>query len=51
MIPDISDESVIITFKQGIKDTDLVGKLATRKIQTVKELFELADKSAKRAEA
>ncbi|XP_062213675.1 uncharacterized protein LOC133914622 [Phragmites australis] len=50
-ISDISDESVIIAFKRGIKDIDLVTKLDTRNIQMVKELFELADNSAKRVES
>ena len=51
MIPNISNRPVIIAFKRGVKDRDLVRKLATRKIQMFKELFELADKFAKRSKA
>ncbi|XP_062213705.1 uncharacterized protein LOC133914665 [Phragmites australis] len=51
MIPDIFDGSGIITFKRDVKDKDLVGKLATWKINTIEELFKLADKCANGAEA
>ena len=50
-IPKISGESVCIAFRRGVRDEKMAEKLATREITSPKDLFALADKCAKAAEA
>ncbi|KAF0925955.1 hypothetical protein E2562_018754 [Oryza meyeriana var. granulata] len=47
----MSGESVIVISKQGVQDQRLKGNLATCDINSTTELFVMADKAAKQAEA
>jgi hypothetical protein len=49
-IPHISDASIIIAFRQGVRDEKILEKLATHDVETVTTLFALADKCARAAE-
>jgi hypothetical protein len=49
-IPRISNVSVVVTFRQGVRDEKMLEKLATHNIQDVSALFSLADKCAKAVE-
>jgi hypothetical protein len=49
-IPRISDASIIIAFRQGVRDEKMLEKLATHDMETASTLFTLADKCAKAAE-
>src|SRR6266508_5448482 len=50
-ITKISSESVCIAFRRGVRDRKMAEKLATRVISSPTELFALADKCARVAEA
>src|SRR5438105_5889198 len=50
-IAKISGESVCIAFRRGVRDSKMAEKLATRVISSPTELFALADKCARAAEA
>jgi hypothetical protein len=43
-IPRISNASVVVAFRQGVRDEKMLEKLTTHDIQDVTELFSLADK-------
>jgi hypothetical protein len=49
-IPRISDASVIIVFRQGVRDEKMLEKLATHDVETISTLFTLADKCARAVE-
>jgi hypothetical protein len=49
-IPRISDASIIMAFRQGIRDEKMLEKLATHQVETVTTLFALADKCDRAAE-
>jgi hypothetical protein len=49
-IPRISDASIIIAFRQGVRDEKMLEKLATHDVETVPTLFALADKCTRAAE-
>jgi hypothetical protein len=49
-IPRISDASIITAFRQGVRDENMLEKLATHDVETVSTLFTLADKCARAAE-
>jgi hypothetical protein len=49
-IPRISNASVVVVFRQGVRDEKMLKKLVTHDIQVVTELFSLADKCARAAE-
>jgi hypothetical protein len=49
-IPRISNASVVVAFRQGVRDEKMLEKLATHDIQDVFVLFSLADKCARAAE-
>jgi hypothetical protein len=49
-IPRISDASIITAFRQGVRDENMLEKLATYDVETVTTLFALADKCARAAE-
>jgi hypothetical protein len=49
-IPRISDASIIIAFRQGVRDEKMLEKLATHGVETITTLFALADKCARAAE-
>jgi hypothetical protein len=49
-IPHISDASIIMAFRQGVRDKKMLEKLATHDVETVPTLFALADKCARAAE-
>jgi hypothetical protein len=49
-IPRISDASIIIAFRQGVRDEKMLEKLATHDVETITTLFALADKCAIAAE-
>jgi hypothetical protein len=49
-IPRISDASIIMAFRQGVRDEKMLEKLATHQVETVTTLFALADKCARAAE-
>ena len=50
MIPRISDASIIMAFRQGVRDEKMLEKLATHDVETVPMLFALADKCARATE-
>jgi hypothetical protein len=45
-IPHITPASIIIAFRQGVRDLKILEKLATHNIQDVVELFNLTNKCA-----
>jgi hypothetical protein len=49
-IPRIFDASIIMAFRQGVRDKQMLEKLATHDVETVPTLFALADKCARAAE-
>jgi hypothetical protein len=49
-IPRISDASIIMAFRQGVRDEKMLEKLATHDVETVPTLFALADKCARAVE-
>jgi hypothetical protein len=49
-IPRISNASIVVVFRQGVRDEKMLEKLTTHNIQDVAELFSLADKCARAAE-
>jgi hypothetical protein len=49
-IPRISNASVLVAFRQGVKDEKVMEKLTTHDVQDVSALFSLADKCAKAME-
>jgi len=49
-IPRISDASIITAFRQGVRDENMLEKLATHEVESVTTLFSLADKCARAAE-
>jgi hypothetical protein len=49
-IPRISDASIIMAFRQGVRDKKMLEKLATHDVEIVPTLFALADKCARAAE-
>jgi hypothetical protein len=49
-IPRISDASIIMAFRQGVRDEKMLEKLATHDMETVSTLFALADKCARATE-
>jgi hypothetical protein len=49
-IPRISNASIIMAFRQGVRDKKMLEKLATHDVETVPTLFALADKCARAAE-
>jgi hypothetical protein len=48
-IPDMSEDRVIVAFKQGCKDERTTEKLATKNLKTVAELYKILDTMAKAA--
>jgi hypothetical protein len=50
IIPHISNASVVVAFRQGVRDEKMLEKLATHDIQDVSALFNLADKCARAVE-
>ena len=50
-IPGVSDTVVMVAFRRGAKDPDLLKKLSRRQTETVKELFDMADQYANQEEA
>jgi hypothetical protein len=49
-IPRISDASIIMAFRQGVRDEKMLEKLVTHQVETVTTLFALVDKCARAAE-
>jgi hypothetical protein len=49
-IPRISSASVVVAFRQGVRDEKVLEKLTTHDIQDVTELFNLSDKCARTVE-
>jgi hypothetical protein len=49
IIPRISNASVVVAFRQGVRDKKMLEKLAAHDIQDVSALFSLADKCARAA--
>jgi hypothetical protein len=49
-IPRISNASVVVTFRQGMRDEKMLEKLATHDVKDVSELFSLMDKCARATE-
>jgi hypothetical protein len=49
-IPRISDASIITAFRQGVRDENMLEKLATHNVETISTLFTLADKCARATE-
>jgi hypothetical protein len=49
-IPRISDASIIMAFRQGVRDEKMLEKLATHDVETVSTLFALANKCARAVE-
>ena len=45
-IPSISDAVIMAAFRKGVKDPDLLKKMSRRQSETVKELFDMADRYA-----
>jgi hypothetical protein len=50
IIPCISNASVVIAFRQGVRDEKMLENLTTHDVQDVSALFSLADKCAKATE-
>ena len=50
-IPDMSEDWVIVAFKQGCKDERTAKKLATKNPKTVAELYKILDATTKAAGA
>src|SRR6266540_234437 len=50
-IPGVSDAVVMASFRKGVKDSDLLKKLSRRQLETVKDLFDMADRYASQEEA
>src|SRR6266498_747610 len=50
-IPGISDTVIMASFRKGVKDPDLLKRLSRRQPETVKELFDIADRYANQEEA
>jgi hypothetical protein len=48
--PRISNASIVVVLRQGMRDKKMLEKLATHDVQDVFELFSLEDKYAKTAE-
>ena len=51
MIPDMTEDRVIIDFKHGCKDERTAEKLATKNPKMVAELYKILDATAKAADA
>src|SRR6266540_3156707 len=49
-IPGINDAVVMASFRKGVMDPDLLKKLSRRQLETVKELFNMADRYASQEE-
>jgi hypothetical protein len=49
-IPRISNVSVVVVFRQGVRDEKMIEKLATHDMKDVSELFNLVDKCARAEE-
>jgi hypothetical protein len=49
-IPRIYDASIIMTFRQGVRDEKMLEKFATHDVETVPTLFALANKCARATE-
>jgi electron transfer flavoprotein alpha subunit len=49
-IPRISNASIVVTFRQGVRDKKMLVKLATHDVQDVSWLFSLANKCARTVE-
>jgi hypothetical protein len=49
-IPCISDASIIMAFRQGVRDEKMLEKLATHDVVTIPTLFALADECARAVE-
>jgi hypothetical protein len=49
-IPHIFNASVVVVFRQGVRDEKMLEKLTTHDIQDVVELFSMADKCARAAD-
>jgi hypothetical protein len=49
-IPRISNASIIMAFRQGVRDEKMLEKLATHDVETISTLFALANKCARAAE-
>src|SRR6266542_284734 len=43
-IPGVSDAVVMASFRTGVRDPDLLKKLARQQPETIKELFDMADR-------
>ena len=50
-IPSVSDAIVMASFRIGVRDPDLLKKLSRRQPETVKDLFDMADRYASQEEA
>src|SRR5438132_535649 len=50
-IPGISDIVIMVAFRRGVKDPDLLNKLSRRQPETVKELFDMANRYTNQEEA
>ena len=50
-IPGISDAVVMVAFRKGVKDPDLLKKMLRRQPTTVKELFDMVDRYANQEDA
>src|SRR5438105_369728 len=50
-IPGVSDTVVMASFRTGVRDPDLLKKLARRQTEMVKDLFDMADRYASQEEA
>src|SRR6266508_1446284 len=44
-IASVSDAVVMATFQKGVKDPDLLKKMSRKPLRTVKELFDMADRT------
>jgi hypothetical protein len=49
IIPRISDATIVVAFRQGVRDEKMLEKLTTHDIQDVTYLFSLTDKWARAA--
>ena len=50
-IPGVNDAVVMVAFRKGVKDSDLLKKMTRKPPKTVKELFDMVDRYANQEDA
>ena len=50
-IPSVNDAVVMVAFRKGVKDSDLLKKMTRKLSKIVKELFDMVDQYANQEDA